>query len=148
MVELLKAWRQVQSGGRKIEALEKAVSSGKLLMMATAQSIKGGVRINLDLLDAQQHLYTSQRDLAQARYEYLLAQLRLHAAAGTLDGGTSGSCKLPLNRTLLNRISGDAGGGVLTPEVRPSDHTGFKGTVEELTSLLYCEKMFYEDTKI
>jgi protease secretion system outer membrane protein len=86
MVDLLKAWSQVQSGARKIEALEKAVSSGKLLMTATVQSIKGGVRVNLDLLDAQQHLYTSQRDLAQARYDYLLAQLRLRAAAGTLDG--------------------------------------------------------------
>jgi protease secretion system outer membrane protein len=85
MVDLLMAWSQVQSGVRKIEALEKAVSSSKLLMAATAQSIKGGVRINLDLLDAQQHLYTSQRDLAQARYDYLLAQLRLRAAAGTLD---------------------------------------------------------------
>ena len=68
-----------------IEALEKAVESGKLLMTATEQSIKGGVRINLDLLNAQQQLYTSQRDLAQARYTYLIALLRLRAAAGTLD---------------------------------------------------------------
>ena len=64
----------------------KAVASGKLLMTATEQSIKGGVRINLDLLNAQQQLYTSQRDLAQARYGYLLGMLRLRAAAGTLDG--------------------------------------------------------------
>jgi protease secretion system outer membrane protein len=85
MVDLLKAWRQVQSGRHKIEALEKAANSGKNLMTATEQSIKGGVRINLDLLDAQQHLYTSQRDLAQARYDYLLASLRLRAAAGMLD---------------------------------------------------------------
>ena len=41
-------------------------------MKATEQSIKGGVRINLDLLNAQQQLFTSQRDLAQARYSYLL----------------------------------------------------------------------------
>jgi protease secretion system outer membrane protein len=58
------------------------VESGKELMKATEQSIKGGVRINLDLLNAQQQLYTSQRDLAQARYNYLIGVLRLRAASG------------------------------------------------------------------
>jgi protease secretion system outer membrane protein len=87
MVELRKAHSSVLSGVHKIEALEKAVESGKLLMKATEQSIKGGVRINLDLLNAQQQLYTSQRDLAQARYGYLIGLLRLRAAAGTLDAG-------------------------------------------------------------
>ncbi|WP_229519051.1 TolC family outer membrane protein [Massilia rhizosphaerae] len=87
LVELRKAHSLVVSSVHKIEALEKAVASGKLLMKATEQSIKGGVRINLDLLNAQQQLYTSQRDLAQARYTYLIAVLRLRAAAGTLDSG-------------------------------------------------------------
>lgn len=85
LVELRKAHSLVVSSVHKIEALEKAAESGKLLMTATEQSIKGGVRINLDLLNAQQQLYTSQRDLAQARYTYLIGLLRLRAAAGTLD---------------------------------------------------------------
>jgi protease secretion system outer membrane protein len=85
MVELRKAHSIVLSSVHKIEALEKAVASGQLLMRATEQSIKGGVRINLDLLNAQQQLYTSQRDLAQARYSYLIGLMRLRAAAGTLD---------------------------------------------------------------
>lgn len=85
LVELRKAHSIVLSSVNKIEALEKAVASGKELMKATEQSIKGGVRINLDLLNAQQQLYTSQRDLAQARYGYLLGLLRLRAAAGVLD---------------------------------------------------------------
>ena len=88
LVELRKAHSIVLSSVRKIEALEKAVESGTLLMTATAQSIKGGVRINLDLLNAQQQLYTSQRDLAQARYSYLIGLLRLRAAAGTLDNNS------------------------------------------------------------
>jgi protease secretion system outer membrane protein len=88
LVELRKAYSLVQSSVHKIEALEKAVVSGKLLMTATEQSIKGGVRINLDLLNAQQQLYTSQRDLAQARYSYLIGLLRLRAAAGTLDNNS------------------------------------------------------------
>jgi protease secretion system outer membrane protein len=83
-VELRRAHSVVQGSVRKIEALAKAVESGQLLMHATEQSIKGGARINLDLLDAQQQLTTSQRDLAQARYTYLIALLRLRAAAGTL----------------------------------------------------------------
>lgn len=85
VVELRKAFDLVQNSTAKINALEKAVASGKELMVATEQSIKGGVRINLDLLNAQQQLYTSQRDLAQARYTYLLGLLRIRAAAGTLD---------------------------------------------------------------
>lgn len=84
-VELRKAHSLVASSARKIDALIKAVDSGKLLMTATEQSIKGGVRINLDLLNAQQQLFTSQRDLAQARYSYLVGLMRLRAAAGTLQ---------------------------------------------------------------
>lgn len=85
LVELRKAHSIVLSSVNKIGALEKAVASGKELMKATELSIKGGVRINLDLLNAQQQLYTSQRDLAQARYSYLIGLLRLEAAAGTLE---------------------------------------------------------------
>lgn len=85
LVELRRAHSIVESSGRKVEALVKAVESGKVLMTATEQSIKGGVRINLDLLNAQQTLFVSQRDLAQARYGYLLGVIRLRAAAGNLD---------------------------------------------------------------
>ena len=84
MVELRKQYASVLSSMAKIQALDKAVSSGELLVTATEQSIKGGVRINLDLLNARQQLYTTKRDLAQARYNYLLAVLRLRAAAGEL----------------------------------------------------------------
>lgn len=84
MVELRRAHSVVLSSVARVEALVKAVSSGQLLVKATEQSIRGGVRINLDLLNAQQQLAASQRDLAQARYSYLLGLLRLRAAAGTL----------------------------------------------------------------
>ncbi|TWI64339.1 protease secretion system outer membrane protein [Pseudoduganella lurida] len=83
-VELKKQYAAVTSSTARIQALDKAVISAKLLVTATTQSIRGGVRINLDLLNAQQTLFTSERDLAQARYNYLLAKLRLRAAAGTL----------------------------------------------------------------
>ncbi|HEU4852810.1 MAG TPA: TolC family outer membrane protein [Telluria sp.] len=86
MVDLRKEYDSLSSSVTRIKALNKAVESARLLMKATEQSIKGGVRINLDLLDAQEQEYMAQRDLAQARYNYLLSTLRLRAAAGTLSG--------------------------------------------------------------
>lgn len=84
MVELGKAYGLVNSSIARIAALDRAVDSAQLLIKATEQSIKGGVRINVDLLNAQQQLYSSKRDLAQARYTYLQALMRLRAAAGVL----------------------------------------------------------------
>ncbi|HVK95643.1 MAG TPA: TolC family outer membrane protein [Noviherbaspirillum sp.] len=85
LVELRKQYSLVLSSAAKIDALVKSVKSATLLVKATEQSIKGGVRINLDLLNAQQQFYTAKRDLAQARYTYLLSYLRLRNAAGTLN---------------------------------------------------------------
>lgn len=84
LLELRKNYDQLVSSVSRIMALEKASESGKLLVTATEQSIKGGVRINLDLLDAQRQLSITERDLAQARYTYVLAYLKLRGAAGTL----------------------------------------------------------------
>lgn len=84
-LELRKAHSVVLGSVKKIDALGKAVESSQLLVKATEQSIKGGVRINLDLLNAQQQLYAAKRDLAQARYAYLLGMLGLKATAGTLE---------------------------------------------------------------
>lgn len=85
LVDLRKNYNLVASSVPKIDALMKAVDSAKLLITATEQSIKGGVRINLDLLNAQRQLYTAQRDLANARYAYMISALRLRASAGTLS---------------------------------------------------------------
>ncbi len=85
LLELRKQYNFLLSSVGRIDALVKAVDSGRLLVTATTQSVKGGVRINLDVLNAQQQLYSVQRDLAQARYSYLLGYLRLRATAGTLS---------------------------------------------------------------
>ncbi len=84
LVELRKQYNLLQSGIKRIESLELAVKSAELLVDATQKSIRGGIRINLNLLDAQQQLHTARRDLVEARYNYLLAYLRLQLAAGTL----------------------------------------------------------------
>jgi outer membrane protein, protease secretion system len=85
LVELRKQYSLVLSSASRIDALVKSLNSADLLIEATRQSIKGGVRINLDLLNAQQQFYTARRDLVLARYNYLLGYLRLRNAAGTLD---------------------------------------------------------------
>lgn len=84
LVELRKQYNLLISSVKRIESLELAVKSAELLVDATQKSILGGVRINLNLLDAYQQLHTARLDLDQARYNYLLAYLRLQLAAGSL----------------------------------------------------------------
>ncbi|SFU55718.1 TolC family outer membrane protein [Nitrosospira multiformis] len=81
-VELRKQFNLALTSTSRIAALVKSVDSASFLVEATMKSIKGGVRTNLDFLNAQQRLFEAKRDLAEARYGYLLAYLRLRKAAG------------------------------------------------------------------
>lgn len=66
------------------KALEAAEASNKLALEATQLGYKVGVRVNLDVLNAQTQLYNAQRDLSKARHDTLVANLRLRQAAGQL----------------------------------------------------------------
>lgn len=90
LVEIRKQFNLVVSIRARIKALEQAEDSAQETLEATRKSIQSGVRINLDLLNALQQFYTTQRDLAQARYGYLLAYVRLHDSAGLLDEAVVG----------------------------------------------------------
>jgi outer membrane protein len=79
------AFYGVQSGQAQAKALEAAESSSKLALEATQLGYKVGVRVNLDVLNSQTQLNQTQRDLSKARYDVLLATLRLRQAAGTLQ---------------------------------------------------------------
>lgn len=74
----------VNSGLAQIRALEAGEESSRKALEANQIGYEVGVRINLDVLNAQQQLYATQRDLARARYQALMAGLRLKAAAGLL----------------------------------------------------------------
>ncbi len=74
----------VQSGQAQVKALEAAESSSQLALEATQLGYKVGVRVNLDVLNAQTQLFTTRRDLARARYDVLVNGLRLRQAAGVL----------------------------------------------------------------
>jgi len=76
----------VQAGLSQVKALEAAEASSQVSLDANKLGYQVGVRINIDVLNAQTQLYQTKRDLAQARYNVLLGQLRLKQASGTLTG--------------------------------------------------------------
>lgn len=79
------AYLGVTSGVAQVRALEQALTSSQASMDSTRLGFEVGVRTSVDVLNAQQQLTSARRELAQARYNYLLSRLRLEAAAGTLD---------------------------------------------------------------
>ncbi len=79
------AYSGVTSGLARIKALEAAEVSSLSALEATRLGFEVGVRINIDVLNAQSQLADTRRQLASARYDTLIAKLRLKAAAGTLD---------------------------------------------------------------
>ncbi|MFJ2709465.1 TolC family outer membrane protein [Pseudomonas sp. NPDC087346] len=85
LIELRRQFSACLSGVNKLRAYQKALSSAEALVVSTKQSILGGERTNLDALNAEQQLFTTRRDLAQARYDYLMAWTKLHYYAGTLS---------------------------------------------------------------
>ena len=78
------AFYGVQSGQGQVKALEAAELSSQSALEANQLGYQVGVRINIDVLNAQSQLYQTKRDLAQARYNLLLGKLKLRQAAGTL----------------------------------------------------------------
>ena len=74
----------VQSGLAQVKALEAAESSSQLALEATQLGYKVGVRVNLDVLNAQTQLFQTRRDLAKSRYDVILGGLKLRLASGQL----------------------------------------------------------------
>lgn len=76
------AFYGLRSGAAQVSALQAAESSSLLSLQATQLGYKVGVRVNIDVLNAQAQLYTTQAQLARARYDVVLADLRLRQASG------------------------------------------------------------------
>ncbi|MDQ2778372.1 MAG: TolC family outer membrane protein [Pseudomonadota bacterium] len=72
------------TGQAQVRALEAAEASSKLALEATQLGYKVGVRVNLDVLNSQTQLFTTQRDLARARYNLVVSRLLLLQASGQL----------------------------------------------------------------
>ena len=74
----------VTSGISQVRALEQALASTQSQLDSTILGRDVGVRTSVDVLNAQQQVFQTRRDLQQARYNFLLNTLRLKAAAGVL----------------------------------------------------------------
>jgi outer membrane protein len=79
------AYLNVVAGLAQISALQAAERSSQLALESNRLGYEVGVRINIDVLNAQQQLFAAQRDLAKARNDTLLASLQLRAAVGGLQ---------------------------------------------------------------
>ncbi len=91
------AYFGVQSGHGQVAALEAAEQSSLTALQANQLGYQVGVRINIDVLNAQSQLYQTRRDLARARYDVLIDLLRLKQASGTLVPADM----VPINQMLV-----------------------------------------------
>jgi outer membrane protein len=87
----------MNSGLAQVRALEQAEVSSKSALDSNILGYQVGVRINIDVLNAQRQLYSTQRDLSRARYDTIMNGLRLKSAAGTLKEADLG----PVNEMLV-----------------------------------------------
>ena len=74
----------VANGLAQIRALKAALVSSQSALESNKLGYEVGVRINIDVLNAENQVYVTRRDLARATFDTLLAQLRLKAATGAL----------------------------------------------------------------
>jgi outer membrane protein len=78
------AYLGVTSGLSQVKAYEAAVASSKASLDSNKLGYEVGIRINIDVLNAQSQLYDTRQKLMKARLDTLMAQLKLKAAAGNL----------------------------------------------------------------
>lgn len=78
------AYLGVNSGMAQVKALEAAEVSSQSALESNKLGYQVGVRINIDVLNAQRQLYQTRTDLSRARYDTILNGLRLKAASGSL----------------------------------------------------------------
>jgi len=75
-------FRGVTEGVLRVRALEQAVRSAEQVVISNRRSFEAGSRTLVDTLNAEQQKVSAQKDLAQARYIYLISRVKLQALAG------------------------------------------------------------------
>jgi protease secretion system outer membrane protein len=75
----------IQSGAKRVRALEKAVESNERSLASTRKGFKeGGTSTNSDVLNAEELLFVARHDLFEAKLRYLMSRLRLASSVGSL----------------------------------------------------------------
>ncbi len=77
--------RAVNTDVETVQARKQSIISNQSALEATEIGYQVGTRNIVDVLDAQRQLYNSVRTYNDARYDYILNNLRLKQAAGTLS---------------------------------------------------------------
>ena len=84
-VRVYKEFRGMTENIPKVRALELALRSADQLVLSSRKSFQAGSRTVIDVLNAEQQRMVVLRDLAQARYMYLIARIRVRALVGAAD---------------------------------------------------------------
>ncbi len=83
-LETQRAYLNLGTSVAQVKALEQALTSSQSQLDSTKLGYEVGVRTSVDVLNAQQQLFSAKRDLLQARYNYLVNVIRLKFASGVL----------------------------------------------------------------
>jgi outer membrane protein len=83
-LETQRAYFNLSSSIAQVKALNQALVSSQSQVDSTKLGYEVGVRTSVDVLNAEQQLFSAQRDLLQVRYSYLVNIIRLKAASGVL----------------------------------------------------------------
>lgn len=96
--ETQRAYLNLNTSIAQLKAYEQALVSSQSQLDSSKVGYDVGSRTSVDLLNAQQQLFSAKRDLLQARYGYLINILKLKAASGIIVESDLGD----INQQLLN----------------------------------------------
>lgn len=105
-LQIRKEFQNVAEGVLKVRALEQAERSADQAVFSNQKGFQAGTRTQIDILNAQQQRMNTRRDLAEARYLYVMARIRLQGLAGSLTEAEIDS----VNRWLTNADGAEAVG--------------------------------------
>jgi outer membrane protein len=84
MLNARQAFLNANAGLAQVQCAGAGAVSAQTALQSNQRGLELGVRANIDVLNAQQQVSTTELDLSRSRYDTLLALLRLKAAAGRL----------------------------------------------------------------
>jgi outer membrane protein len=84
-LETQRAYLNLSTTIAQVKALDQALISSQSQLDSTKLGYEVGVRTSVDVLNAQQQLFSAKRDLLQARYNYLVNIIRLKSASGLVS---------------------------------------------------------------
>lgn len=84
--QVLSSYQGIVVGAERIKALDRSVESFQQALNLKQQGYQSGLNDIVSVLDASRNLYNAKRQVAEARYNYVLDTLKLKQAAGTLSG--------------------------------------------------------------